>query len=143
MMNMHTISKVFVDTNVFVTIRDTTDSTHGKALKLSEFLDKDKTKWYTSSDVVGETLTVLSKKLGKKIAQDWYKDYKDSNIKEIYIDGHLHVEARNYFFRVKSKNVSFVDCSSVVAMKNNKIQIAFSFDEDFRNMGVKLLGDVI
>jgi predicted nucleic acid-binding protein len=140
---MHTISKVFVDTNVFVTIRDSTDSTHSRALKLSEFLDKSQVKWYTSSDVVGETLTVLSKKLGKKIAKDWYFDFKKSQIYEIFIDEKIHKETRDYFFKIRSKNTSFVDCSSVIAMKQNKIQITFSFDEDFRKMGVKLLGDIV
>ena len=69
---MHIIFEVFVDTNVFVTIRDNTDSTHKKALKISEYLSKNKIRWATSSDVIGETLTVISKKLGKGIALDWY-----------------------------------------------------------------------
>lgn len=140
---MHTISKVFVDTNVFVTIRDTTDSTHIKALELSEYLDKNQVEWYTSSDIIGETLTVLSKKISKKIAIDWYRDFLKSEIHEIFIDEKMHKLSRSYFLKVRSKNISFIDCSSVIAMKRNKIDVIFSFDEDFKSMGVKLLGDVI
>ncbi len=143
MINMRMISKVFVDTNVFVAIRDTVDTTHKKAIKISEYLDKNKAKWYTSSDIVGETLTVLSKKLGKAICVDWYKDFKNSSIEEIFIDENLHKEARSAFKQVKSKNTSFIDCSSVVAMKRNNIKYIFSFDEDFRKMGMKLIEDVV
>ena len=143
MINMHMISKVFVDTNVFVAIRDTTDTTHKKAIKISEYLDKSKVKWYTSSDIIGETLTVLSKKLGKTICMDWYKDFKNSSIEEIFVDEKLHKGTRSFFKRVKSKNISFIDCSSVITMKRNNIKYIFSFDEDFRKLGVKLLEEVV
>lgn len=143
MINMHMISEVFVDTNVFVTIRDNTDSTHKKALKISEYISKNKIKWATSSDVIGETLTVISKKLGKEIAIDWYKDFKNSSIREIFIDEATHRETRKFFTKVKSKNISFIDCSNVIAMKRNKIKHIFSFDEYFRKMGVELLSDAI
>jgi len=143
MINMHTISKVFVDTNVFVAIRDASDSTHKKAIKISEYLDKNKAKWCTSSDIIGETLTVLSKKLGKAICVDWYKDFKNSSIEEIFVDEKLHKETRGFYKRIKSKNISFIDCSSVISMKRNNIKYIFSFDEDFRKLGIKLVEDVV
>ena len=135
---MRMISKVFVDTNVFVTTRDFNDSTHQKAVDLSEYLLANEAAWYTSSDIIAESLTVLSQKLGKSVALDWYKDFKNGNIKEIFVDEILHREARSFFTKIKSKNVSFVDCSSAVAMKRNKIDVIFSFDEDFKGMGIKL-----
>ena len=140
---MRMISKVFVDTNVFVTTRDFNDSTHQKAVDLSEYLLANEAAWYTSSDIIAESLTVLSQKLGKSVALDWYKDFKNGNIKEIFVDEILHREARSFFTKIKSKNVSFVDCSSAVAMKRNKIDVIFSFDEDFKGMGIKLLGDLV
>jgi len=143
MINMRMISKVFVDTNVFVAIRDTTDTTHIRAIKISEYLHNHKVKWCTSSDIIGETLTVMSKKLGKAICVDWYKDFRNSRIEEIFVDEKLHKEARSAFKQIRSKNTSFIDCSSVVAMKRNKIKYIFSFDEDFRKMGMKLIEDVV
>ena len=132
------ISKIFVDTNIFVAIRDNKDSTHNQAVRLSNELNKLGVKVFTSSDVVGETLTVLSKKLGKDVCNDWYKDFQKSSLTEIFIDKFLHKEARDFFKRVKSKNISFIDCSSVVAMKRHKIKIIFSFDQDFKKLGVEL-----
>lgn len=139
---MHTISKIFVDTNVFVTLRDTTDSTHKKAVEFYKLLKKTDYKFYTSSDIIAESLTVISKKVGKKSAID-FLDELEGVIKEIFIDEKLHKETRRFFAKVKSKNISFIDCSSVIAMKRSKIEVIFSFDEHFRNLGVSLLGDII
>lgn len=133
---------MFVDTNVFVAIRDTNDSTHEKAVRLSQWLDDRGVKLFTSSDILGETLTVLSKKLGKAVCNDWYKDFQVSDVSEIFIDQYLHKEARDLFKRIKSKNISFIDCSSAVAMRRNKIKTIFSFDKDFRKLGVKLAADI-
>jgi len=136
------ISKVFIDTNVFVALRDETDSTHIKAIHLYEALKSDNTKFMTSSDVIAESLTVISKKLGKKSAID-FLDGIEVFAKEIFIDENLHRETRKFFRRIKSKNISFVDCSSVIAMKRNNIKYIFSFDEDFKKLGVKLLEEVV
>lgn len=138
MTNTHMISKVFIDTNIFVALRDETDSTHTKAIRLYEALKADNTKFITSSDVIAESLTVISKKLGKKSAIDLLGKI-GVFAQEIFIDGNLHRETRKFFRRVKSKNISFVDCSSVVAMKKNGLDTIFSFDEDFKKLGIKLL----
>jgi len=124
-------------------IRDTTDTTHTRAIKISEYLHNHKVKWCTSSDVIGETLTVISKKLGKARCVDWYKDFRNSRIEEIFVNENLHKEARSAFKQVRSKNTSFIDCSSMVAMKRNKIKYIFSFDEDFKKLGIKLLEEVV
>jgi predicted nucleic acid-binding protein len=137
------INKAFVDTSVFVSLADGADSNHEKAVFLSEIIAKNNINLYTSSDVIGESLTVISRKLGKIDTGNFYKTYFCGAIKEIFIDQYFHRETRNFFFRVKSKNISFVDCSSVIAMKRNKIDVIFSFDTDFKSMGVKLLGDVV
>lgn len=134
---MPTVSKVFVDTNVFVALRDTKDSTHRRAVSLYKELKLKKTKFLTSSDVIGETVTILARKLGKQSALDFLKTV-NSLTQEIFIDAFLHKESRDLFKRIKSKNISFIDCSSVVAMKRHKIKIIFSLDQDFKKLGVEL-----
>jgi len=138
---MPTISKVFIDTNVFVAIKDDKDSTHDRAIFLLKTLKSKKVRFFTSSDVIGEAATVISKKLGKSTAIEFLSNISDY-AHEIFIDKFLHKEAKDFFMRVKSKNISFIDCSSVVAMKRNKIKSIFSFDRDFKKMGVELTADV-
>lgn len=138
---MPTISKVFIDTNVFVAFKDNKDSTYKRARELYKILKLKKFKFFTSSDVIGESLTVISKKLGKLAANEFLSEIH-TYAKEIFIDKYLHKESRDVFKRIKSKNISFIDCSSAVAMKRKKIKIIFSFDKDFRKLGVKLAADV-
>jgi len=135
------ISKVFVDTSAFVSLWDDKDSNRIKAINLQVKLEKLGVEIYTSSDVIGETLTVISKKIGKKQAIEFADRIFKSGVCMIFIDRFLHLETIEFFKKIKSKNISYTDCSSIIAMKNNKIQTAFSFDEHFKNMGVKLLGD--
>ena len=141
---MPMISKVFVDTNVFVALEDQNDSTHKKAIELSLLLNQNKKmKFYTSSEVIGETLTVVSHKLGKEMARLFMKKYKNTKTREIFFEENMYQVTKGLFLRNKSKNISFIDCSSVLAMRRAKIKVIFSFDEDFRKLGVKLLKDVV
>lgn len=130
-------AKVFIDTNIFVALRDKVDSTHNQAVTLLSKLQIKKVKFFTSSDVIGETVTVLARKLGKPSAIEFLRQIGDL-AQEIFIDKFLHKEAKDFFKMVKSKNISFIDCSSVVAMKCHKIKIIFSFDQDFKKLGVEL-----
>ena len=139
---MHMTSKVFVDTNVYVALRNTKDTTHQKAIQILNYLIDKGVKIYTSSDVIGESLTVISKIMGKAEAKGFLSDVQTmSNI--IFVDEIAHKETQKYFFRVKSNKISFIDCSNVVIMKKYKIKYIFSFDEDFKKMGVELLGDAV
>lgn len=138
MINMPTMkNKVFIDTNVFVALRDRNDSTHNRAKLVQDRLIKSGAIFFTSSDVIAESLTVISRKLGKGQAIGFLMEI-ESIAKEIFVDENLHIISRNFFNKVKSKNISFVDCSSVIVMKHNKINTVFSFDEDFRKLGVSL-----
>jgi len=135
--------KVFTDTNIFVALLNKNDSTHARALKLLDFLEENQAILFTSSDVIGETLTVMARKLGKKQAIDFLAGYKISGIKEIFIDEEIQEDAQKLFLKVRSKLVSFIDCSSAVAIQQNKIPYAFTFDKQFKGLGVKLLEELV
>lgn len=141
---MPTKFKVFIDTNIFVALKDKNDSTHTKAVRLTDYLGRQKTELFTSSDVVGETLTVMSRKLGKQTSLAFLKEYKlSSGIKEIFIEEALHEKARELFAKISSPKISFIDCSSAVAMRSEGISIIFSFDRDFKSLGVTLLEEIV
>ena len=141
MTNIPTITKVFVDTNVFVALRDDRDPTHLRARELLTKLAEAKVIFVTSSDVIAETATVLARKLGKGQSSEFLKSIGSMAI-EIFVDEKLHQATRRYFQRVRSKNISFVDCSSVMVMRSNKIRYVFGFDDDFRKLGVRLVEEL-
>lgn len=138
------ITSVFIDTNVFIALEDEADSTHKRAIELSEYLLKQKNvRYHTSSEVILETLTVLSRKLGKEIAKKFIKKHKNSQIIDIFFDENLYKSTLKAYLKLKQDKISFVDCSNVLIMKKYKIKHIFSFDEDFKKMGVELLGDAV
>ncbi len=128
----------FVDTNIFVALADGQDSTHKKAQEIYRFLYQHHHPLITSSDIVGETLTVISKKLGKTAAKNFIAWYQTSAITEIFITPQIHLAAQKIFFSLKSKNVSFIDCTSIAAMKQAKLSLVFTFDQHFQTAGITL-----
>lgn len=139
---MPTIFKVFVDTNAFVALRDTKDSTHKRAKRILDKLIQRKAWLYTSSDVIGETLTVVSRKLGKPHAREFAREV-EKMAEEIFISQEMHEKARKLFFKITSKNISFIDCSSAIAIGQAKIGAIFTFDKHFKSLGAKLIEDTL
>ena len=62
---------------------------------------------------------------------------------EFFFDESMYKDTKDLFLRNKSKNISFVDCSSVITMRRAKINVIFSFDDDFKKLGIKLLEEVV
>ncbi len=128
--------KIFVDTSAFVSLQDKSDPNHEKAGKFALKLQELNAQLYTSSEIIGEALTVIARKLGKSQALQFYRGYLKSGIEEIFISARLNESTKKLFFTVKSKNISYIDCSNVIAMENAKIKSIFAFDQDFKKLGV-------
>ena len=98
--NMLTASNIFVDTSAFVSLWDDKDPNHIKAIRIQSKLKELKVNVYVSSDIIGETLTVISRKLGKENAIDFLEKIQESNVQEIFIDEFLHKETRKFFRKI-------------------------------------------
>lgn len=129
--------RIFVDTSAFYAIWDAGDSSHDSAIKiLLGLLDEDQI--LTSSEIISETLTLISMRIGKASATKFYNEIL-FGIETIVLDFETYNESIDLFKIIKSKNVSFVDCTSFVICKKNKIDFAFSFDVHFKKQGIKIL----
>lgn len=124
---------VFVDANVFIALINQEDRLHQRALELRDQLRKEKGRLVTSSFVLAEVLTVLSLRVNKKKAIEFgelvYK--KTKFLKIIRPTKGTEELALDYFKRIKSKNISFVDCLTLAIVKIFGIKRIFSFDKDF------------
>ncbi len=134
---------VFFDTNIYVALSDQEDSTHYKAYQLMESLRRRIHLPVTSSHVVSESLTVISQKVGKRQALRFFEDLQNSETEIIFVDQEIHQRALELFPKIKFKNVSFVDVTSFVIMKNKGIKVVFTFDQHFKTEGFKLLSAVV
>ena len=129
---------IFVDTSAFVALRNPADPHHKKALEIALELDRQEADLTTSNYVLAETYTVISQKVSKEKSIAFKEDF-DPRIRVIRIDEALEESAWSIFKVIKSKNVSYIDCTSFAVMKNYNISQAFAFDEDFEKAGFELL----
>jgi len=129
--------KVFVDTSAFYSAKDSRDKNNKKALHfLSKVLRTDRYHLITTNFILYETLTLLRRKLGHKIAVEFREELKKSYYCSVYrITEDIEEIAWNIFKRYKDKDFSFVDCTSFAFMKANRIKKAFAFDEHFTQFG--------
>ena len=133
---------VFVDTNVFVARMDDQDLTHKDVVQLTHALPDD-TLLFTSTQIVSESLTVITQKLGKQTAAALLDEFLSTDITIIYIDETIFKTPLLLFDKIKSKNVSFADYTSFVIFEQFKLDGVFTFDNHFKKQGIPILSDVL
>ena len=135
--------KIFIDANAFVSNTVPSDSLHQQAQRISSQLDQKTHEFFTSSDVLKESLTIISQRGGKQAALDFLVRMSNdqSQITVIFVDEQLHNQGLRWFQKIKQKDVSAVDCTSFAAMKAFNIETAFSFDQHFKATGFNLITD--
>jgi predicted nucleic acid-binding protein len=126
--------RIFVDSNYFVALFNSSDTLYPKALKIAKKIDEEGISLTISNLIFLEIVTVLSQKRGKRVAIE-VGEYLLSNpkITLIHIDELLQEQTWNVFKQIKNKDISFVDCSIIAAMKSEGIDELLTFDvEDFK-----------
>jgi len=133
---------VFLDTSFIVSLFNNKDSNHSKALLLQTTVLSEVEHRYISSFVYAEYATILSQRLGKEEFVKYQKFFQ-AWVQELFIDAHLHGITKKYFETLKNKDISFVDASSILAMKKYKIKHIVTFGKHFgeleRKFGVKII----
>jgi len=129
---------IFVDTSAFVALNNPEDPHHRKSLQVSLNLEKEPTAFLTTNYILAESYTVISQKVNKE-ASVYFKENLDPRIRIVRADESLEETAWEIFKEIKSKNVSYVDCTSFAVMKAFNIRQAFAFDDDFKRLGFSLL----
>lgn len=127
------MEKIFVDSNFFIAEYNLDDSLHLKAVLKRKEIQKTDTYLLTSNLIFLETVTVLSQRAGKKVAISWGKHIlENQQIEIIQVDLQLQNLTWEIFQKIKKKNMSFVDCSSLAILETYDIKRFLTFDtEDF------------
>ncbi|MBL7159235.1 PIN domain-containing protein [Candidatus Microgenomates bacterium] len=129
-------NRLFVDSNFFIALFNPTDALNQKALTISKKLKKENPRLYISNFVFLEVVTVLSQRVSRKAAISLGNHLlKDRQLEIIHIDKQLNKLTWKIFQNIKKKNVSFVDCSILAAMKAEGIKKLLTFDQsDFLSL---------
>lgn len=133
---MATPNRIFVDSNYFVALQNTEDSLHKKAIKATVRLAEENAKVVISNLVFLEVVTILSQRAGRKIANAFGSDLLSSpNIEVLHIGKSLQSDTWEIFKSISKKNISFIDCSILAAMRQQEIDSLLTFDRtDFSGL---------
>jgi len=135
-MNRMESESVFVDSNFFVALFNPSDTLHKQALLAASRLDDQNIPVILSNFVFLEVVTVLSQKRGKAVAVTCGKYLQtDSKFSIVHVDERLQEHTWELFKSTESKNISFVDCSTVAIMEDEAITKLLTFDKtDFKKL---------
>jgi predicted nucleic acid-binding protein len=133
---------IFVDTGAWIALEDVHDKNHVVAAKFREELSAEKERFVTTSYVLDETYTFLLLNIGYEKAvyfHDRATRMEESTLLEIiHITEQLEEEAWRIFERFnRDKMWSFTDCTSKAVMDLSRINVVFTFDDHFEQMGFR------
>lgn len=127
---------IFIDASAAVSYFDVKDINHVRTLKISNQFGKNKI--ITSNYVFAEIVTIVSQNAGKEVAIDAGNYIKD-NFSVIRIPIGIEDLAWDIFKIQTSKNVGFVDCSTIALFQKGIFDKVFTFDSDFKKNKVVIL----
>jgi predicted nucleic acid-binding protein len=119
---------VLIDSDAFVGWIFPNDVHHKRVLTLFKRIKKQGYRPVTTSWVVQETATVLSRRSGQGDAKK-FLDIMTSDFPVIHITELLERDTATYFCAQEGPNISMVDCSNVVVMHEFNITHIASFDK--------------
>ena len=127
------MSRIFVDTSAWFAIYDKRDRSHEAS---SRFVKESPDLFITSNLVFAETLSLMTKRLGKASALDFGRRIRTSGkVRVIHLDGAMEEAAWGCFERYHDKEWDLIDCSSFALMDSLKLARAFTFDAHFEQKG--------
>lgn len=124
----------FVDTSFWIAEAITRDSRHADAVALADrFRDAPAV---TSNLVLGETWTLLSRRLGHFHAVRWLDRLRKEVVVRIErVEAELEAEAWEWLRAHDERPYSFVDATSFALMRKLRIREALAFGGDFAASG--------
>lgn len=108
--------------------------------KANRLLTSKDYRWYSSSYVFDELMTLLVQRVPKKIASEFGLKIRESAlITWIHPSQEDEEGCWQMFMQYQDKNWSYTDFMSCYLIKSNQIKWVLSFDRDFSQMGFNLL----
>lgn len=127
---------IFVDTSFLVALFWDIDPNTKEALNLWSKVDPEK---IVSEDILKETLTVLSQRIGRDGAIAAYgKIVEELTVLPVHSD--RYQSGLKLFLNPKlQKDISLIDCISAAICRELRIKQILSFDNHFKSLGLKII----
>jgi len=128
---------VLIDTSAIYALLDRTDASHRRAAAIFTALAAADEPLITHSDVVVEAFALSQRRLGDEAVRRLALDLLPV-IEVAWVGPELHERAVSALLAASSR-VSLVDRVSFELMREQGIEQAFAFDDDFERAGFRLL----
>ena len=127
---------VFVDTSAWYAALDRDDANHAAAAQHLHRLSERRRPLLTTNLVVGESYTLLRRRLGARAAHAFLRSVRrDPLVRRTFVREAWEEEAERLLEQYDDQPFSYVDATSFVTMRRLGIQDVLTFDQDFTVAG--------
>lgn len=132
--------RILVDTDAFAALYNREDSNNTRARSISAAIVEEGNLPILSVFSYGESITVISQKVGRNSALQYMDDIERGNAFIVEADRQLLKEGEQVYKNQGSKNASFTDCFNIAVMQQEEIKEIFSFDKIYKKNGFLRIG---
>ena len=129
---------ILLDTSACYALANARDPRHREAVAVLDALQSAGERLVVHSYVVLEAAALLQSRSGHDTAARFLHDV--AGYETVWVDADTHREGLALFTRLKSRDLSLVDCVSFTVMRKRGLTTAFAFDRHFVQQGFRLAG---
>ena len=127
--------RVLVDSSANLALLDEGDRHHVAAVSILGWLIGQRYRQYTTNAMLVESHALILSVLGSEAANSFLRDVGRGGVTVIRVRASDEERAREILFRYEDKAFSYNDAISFAVMERLRIELAFTFDSDFRQYG--------
>jgi predicted nucleic acid-binding protein len=129
---------ILVDTSAFLALLDMNDIYHERATKKWITLLDEGQECVTNNYVVLESIAITQKRLGLQAVQELSENILE-HVHMGWVDEVQHMQALETVLSINPRQLSLVDCTAFQTMRRLGIEVAFTFDNHFREEGFQVI----
>ena len=129
--------RCLLDTSAAYALVDSRDQHQGAA---ATFLRSGPHEFATTSIIIGESFTMVRRRMGFAVAERWVRlTHASERTQIVHLDEGSEAEIWDVIRRSAGIPLSYADASLVLLAQLTGIDTVFTFDEDFRDAGLKVV----
>lgn len=127
--------QVLVDSSANLALLDRGDGHHRAAIAIMDSLIQQRYRQYTTNAMLIESHALVMSVLGIRIANQFVREATGGRLTIVRVRASDEERAREILYRYEDKSFSYNDAISFAIMERLGIDLAFTFDSDFRQYG--------
>ena len=128
-----------VDSDAFIGWLIAADAHHAHVKEALERIQQQTGSLTTTSFVVAETATLLSRRYAQTYARRFVTFLHRTEFPVIEVMGELRQEAEDLFLTQTTEKTSLIDCANVVAVQRFNLHAILGFDHFYQRFGISVL----